>query len=137
MNETLQNSLIEIIKESTSSIKSGISFLQSEIPDVINQLLVWKFYQNLTISILSLIFVILLSILLYKIFSNRSQRYFWEKNKWIDYMEITGLGFTISMLSVSGIIGLVVTFLLSTFNVLQIYIAPKIFLIEYASQLVK
>jgi hypothetical protein len=45
MNEQLQQALSAILNKTMSGVDAGISFLSSEIPDVIHQLLVWKMAQ--------------------------------------------------------------------------------------------
>ena len=42
MNEQLQSALVQIIEKATTGIDASVSFLSSEMPDVISQLIMWK-----------------------------------------------------------------------------------------------
>lgn len=47
MNELLQKALVDIITKTTTGMETAISFLSSELPDVIYQLLMWKMIEDL------------------------------------------------------------------------------------------
>lgn len=118
MNDDLQKALLAILKDSTDSIKSGMSFLQQQIPDVILQLLHWHFAYNLTLFLIWFIVGIIFFIIA-----------FCNRETWFDdprfFVSIVGalLAWLVSI--TCGLIAM------------QIYIAPKIFLIEYAANLVR
>ena len=119
MNEKLSEALVELISLSVS----GVEFLVSEIPDVLHQLLIWE----ATISVISMVCWITLCIAIYKF--NRWQIKYLIKNKNFDepYL-VANLAQAFWILPLIGLFDL--TFL-------KIWIAPKVFLIEYAAQLVK
>ena len=41
MNEQLQQALVAILNKTVASVEAGANFLAAEIPDVIQQLLMW------------------------------------------------------------------------------------------------
>ena len=119
MNEKLSEALVELISLSVS----GVEFLVSEIPDVLHQLLIWE----ATISVISMVCWVILCIAIYKF--NRWQIGYLTKNKKFNDPNVMAnifQGFLI--IPLTGLFDL--TFL-------KIWIAPKVFLIEYAAQLVK
>ena len=63
MNESLQQALISIITKVTSGIDTSISFLSQQIPDVIQQLLVYNFWISIIhFAVATILFLILVVI---------------------------------------------------------------------------
>lgn len=127
MEPTLQASLAAIITKATDGITEGINFLSVQIPDVLHQLLVYKFTVSLVENILSGIFILTMGIiafLTYKI-----------AVKAIDRTE----GFSLFLWIISLLFTVLPSILCSRFNLvwLQIWLSPKLYLIEYAASLVK
>lgn len=125
MNETVNQILTKLI-ESVTSVQN---FVLEQAPDVIQQLLAWNFYSGLiwgTIGILT-------SLVLVCVF-------FKKYLPWTDtlnYVDKTpGLIFGAFIfglfLTISALVGIC-----SLTEALKIYIAPKLWLIEYAAQLIK
>lgn len=131
MNEQLQTALVDILTKVTTGVEHSITFLSTELPDVVNQLLMWKMFESLLFCILGVVLLIIVMIAdlkLHKIAVNHVEKH--------PYSEALVLGW--------GMFGSVIRifaygFPLSILNLawLKIWIAPKIFLIEYAATLVK
>lgn len=126
MNDQLQKALADIIISASTSIADGVNFLQAQIPDVIYQLLAWQ----MTLSIIQCVVALLIAILLvyldvkmYNFYKNSS-----DKDDMLFFYGMLGLLPRLSWLVPIGLFNL---------KWLQIWIAPKIFLIEYAATLVK
>lgn len=142
MNEQLQQALSAILNKTTSGIEAGIGFLSAEIPDVIHQLLMWKMIQSMLFFVFGII-VICGTI----IFINRQYRRSVEKTGnygsvyYVPTMVFDNRGevhpgcFIFAALALVGI--LTGVSLISKLSWLQILIAPKIYLIEYAASLAK
>ena len=129
MNEQLQESLAVLIEKSAQGVEAGAAFLSAELPDVVHQLLIWK----ASVSALSMVACIALCWVIYKF--NAAQFRYWKKvfsdscSDWSEHPEL--------MMNIGQVLLLIpVTTLFST-DWLQILIAPKIYLIEYAASLVK
>jgi hypothetical protein len=123
MNDNLQNALVEIINKAISSIDTSVEFMQTELPDVINQLLTWyAFYYGLLafISVLIITVIIIGWVKLIKISKQREVD--------IDF-------FCLAIMS--SLFLLILAALLFNLEWLQILMAPKIWLIEYGAILVK
>ncbi len=134
MNEQLQNSVVEILNRAISGIDSSVAFMQAELPDVINQLLMWYGLKN---SIVGLIGGLILY-LCYKSIKKPEKgctNWMWDwcqvesihkesSNAWFAIFIIFPIFFGSVMLS-------------HLMDTIQIWIAPKIWLMEYAASIVK
>ncbi len=121
--ESLNEALATLINQAATGIDASMGFLQAEIPDVVVQLLLWHgirsaFYFALCASLL------LVVVSLAKKWIPR----LWSDDEMVGAFAATVLGFMAFILFLITITELVW---------LQVWIAPKIFLIEYAANLVK
>jgi len=142
MNEQLQQALVKVITQATDSIEAGVSFLTGQIPDVISQLLQWKLLSaSLTVA-LSLA-VIVITFLFVKVMMKKPEP--GEENFFWDYYGAPGSGrhdmtfpsFLISIIGPCVILIATAVLISNLYGILQIVVAPKIYLIEYASHLMK
>ena len=130
MNEQLQQALASILGKTMQGVEAGVSFLSTEIPDVIHQLLVWKMYYAGLESI-ALIFGL---IAFYKFCK------FYEKTEGDFFKEYgTATPPAIIIFIVGGIYSLLscAQLFLNIATMFKIWLAPKIYLIEYAASLAK
>lgn len=139
MNEQLQQALTAILNKTMSGVDAGVNFLSAEIPDVIHQLLLWKMVESLLIFIGGLILLVICSVFVYKqtrrvktgegTYGSYKANFVFDSDGdhpgiiGVISVAVFGLGF-----GIGGICNL---------NWLQIWIAPKIYLIEYAASLAK
>lgn len=122
MNEELQKALVDIL----NSVLAAKDFLVAEVPDVIQQLLLWKAAYS-AISMLG--FFALVSLI---IWINKKQiEYIKKQDYWElgDHPEV--------MANLFQIFWIIPLSTLWSLDWLMIWIAPKIFLLEYAAQLAK
>ena len=120
MNEELQNALAKII-ETTLSAKD---FVLEQAPDIIHQLLAWKFTVSLIWFCLFLVIFVAVAIFNKKMWSSSEIRE--DDDLWV-------LCGAVSLTT----IGVSFCFLANSITWLQIWIAPKVYLLEYASTLIK
>lgn len=138
-NEALQNALASILQRSITAVDAGVAFLSAEIPDVIQQLLMWHAVSSFIVFFLSLL-VWLISMRMFwpnitqgKEIKESGGKYIetWTHNKYgelenpLPYLFPAFASLTCGAVASSNVAWL------------QIWIAPKIFLIEYAASLVK
>jgi hypothetical protein len=122
-SQTLTTSLVDIIQQVCGGVKQGGSFLQQQIPDVVKQLLIWKLAESLVLLALCLLSVTSYIVGVVKVWNHRGA------NEFMPPLLVLGILFIL-------IPGLCIA-VLSLLTALKIYIAPKVWLIEYAASLVK
>lgn len=116
MNENLQNALTELIISTTDAK----DFLLSEAPEVIHQLLTWKLVANSLSSFLFTGITVLCFYLMFK--CSRS-----DDDDALFGFFLSGLfGILFGTISIGCV-----------HDALQIWIAPKVYLLEYAASLAK
>ena len=121
MNTQLETALADAVNKTIELGGRATDFAMGEIPDIAHQLLVWK----TGVSIFGIgIGLVLLSVLL--LIFKKKEWYFESEEKTILYILVS---------AACGVAGPIVV-LCNTFNLLQIWLAPKIFLMEYAANLV-
>lgn len=129
MNEQLQNALSLFIEKAINGLDSSVAFMQSELPDVIEQLLMWYGVKYALYMLLAIVLIIVWCKSEMKI--NKALRDS-EGN-------IKDGSFYVPVYLLIGIVPrfIIIGCVVNTFNLtwLQIWIAPKIWLIEYAATL--
>ncbi|HCO3755888.1 TPA: hypothetical protein ACNTUM_000630 [Escherichia coli] len=149
MNEQANKILVDLLQKASNGIDAAVSFSQAQIPDVIHQLLVWNF----TKSLASTIFVILTIPIVVKFARGMFKRqqdgffdnegYSWDKGKpkykptlvWQRDGDLSP--FTMIFAGAIGIYAVISLGVIADMTWLKIWIAPKLYLIEYAAHLVK
>lgn len=123
MNEQLQQALAVILSKSTDAVVAGVSFLQAEIPDVIRQLLLWKLVSYSLIGG----FIVVAAIAWFWVGAKLAMKWHDDSDGvvWVPF----GFGsFFVAVLAVPYAGSRLL-------YALQIVIAPKVYLIEYAASL--
>lgn len=132
MNENLQTAVAQIIERSLVAVDTATTFLAAEIPDVVQQLLLWHMVKGVLYTVLGLAF--LTAIPLYWKWWLRNA----ERDRDGDVKLERSSDFTGAMLGAIGsVVLLVLGMILINLTWLQIWIAPKVWLIEYAAALAK
>jgi len=133
MNENLQNAVTELITKAISTADHAQEFVMAEMPELIQQLLYWKMIEAIFVFILSIIWLFAYI---------KSIKWIWPKlNHKVDCLDAwaasKGIS-TIGMVIVGSLVIINLTIGIDQiFTILQIWIAPKVYLIEYASGLIK
>jgi hypothetical protein len=144
MKEELQTALADLISKTLQGVDASKDFLTSEIPDVIEQLLMWHGIYSFIVFMLMAFWFML------AIYFNVKQYKFWkniigdkEKIKKLPRFlrlyngeEVEwGVVVPLNLIQLLHFIPLV--FMIENLAWLQIWIAPKVWLIEYMGRLVK
>ena len=123
MNDQLQTALAEMINKSTAGIEKASGFLQAEIPDVVRQLLWWHGVQDF------ILFCLGLALLAAWAFGLR-----FAIKRWDDIVKADAD----CAVFLAAIVFVLPPFaLIFPLNWLKIWIAPKVWLLDYAASLVK
>jgi len=129
VDENLNTIVIELIKESISTIEKSKEFVSDQLPDIVQQLLYWYFMSSLTKFIFS---ISILFISIYLAVRINTKIYKKADTIFDDDMFGSLIITTLGLLCI-----LVFSVKMFTLTWLQIYIAPKVFLIEYINTLIK
>ena len=161
MNEQAQKLLISLVEKATSGIDAAVSFSQAQIPDVIQQMLMWKSTVSLIYTAFALLFFVLTVVFLCGAIKRirkvskaaclkQVAREKWQTDQ-INYEQFKSIDddsvseYKLNSVEVNAVlwtagitvVGLVISFLFLDFDWVKIWIAPKFYLVEYATQLVK
>jgi hypothetical protein len=122
MNDPLQAALAEIVKRTLTGVDASVSFLSDQLPEVIQQVLMWQIVSK---GILTLVFIGL-TVLFFL-----GARYGAQ-----EYQKIPSDGgcFAIYLISFCGIPIVSIFGMFCFMSMLKALIAPKLFLIEYITQ---
>lgn len=130
MNDQLQKVLADIITRVTSGADAAIQFGKEQIPEVLKQLLVWNFTLSFMIW-----FSATAIIVGYAIWMATKFRW-WLKNQHVTTSEQDSMYAIIFV--IWGFISFVMVFVFwCNLDWLKIWIAPKLYLLEYAASLIK
>lgn len=124
MNEELQKALAESVRLATEGLKQGKDFVVAQAPDVIQQLLRWKFYEAVMWAVALLVAAV--ALVLITRWSVRG-----KTSKQLDDI------MPMPLFSGGASIMLVVAAVSNAMTAVQIHVAPKIYLIEWAMRQVK
>ncbi|PIJ58743.1 hypothetical protein BOM23_08325 [Erwinia sp. OLMDLW33] len=128
MNEQANKILADLLQKASNGIDAAVSFSQAQIPDVIHQLLMWNFAESIIFSLTGILLFLLVQYLTFRIFKYLRKE--WEGDYFSDHPEVI----VVFML---WLLVTLITLTLLDLSWLKIWIAPKLYLIEYASHLVK
>lgn len=151
MNEQLQQALTAILNKTMSGVDAGVNFLSAEIPDVIHQLLMWKMISSGVGFVLITACVVIFTILAvrgirvltqHSAASNLYIRNTGEIEKQArDTMDALSHKIPVAVISLGISFFAWIAFLAGGLplgmQMLKIWIAPKLYLIEYAASLAK
>lgn len=128
MNDQLQKALADLLAKANQGIDAGASFLQAQLPDVIQQLLWWKAVSSIVCSIAGVVLLGAVGFIWWRILRAKLP----DMDDFIlDGMVPCFMGALVSIPFVG--IGIAAISL----DWLQILIAPKVYLIEHAAHLAK
>ncbi|EOJ4714145.1 hypothetical protein ACKKLS_001040 [Escherichia albertii] len=149
MEEQANKILIELLQKASNGIDTAVSFIQAQIPDVVHQLLLWNMVDSLIKTLIAILTIPLVFWFMKKQYQKveigkfDDEGWSWDKGKtkykptmiWESNGEISFL-----ILPLAAVFVLWVNFIIAVaINMiwLKIWLAPKLYLIEYAASLVK
>jgi hypothetical protein len=127
LSEELQNALSEALAKATSAV----DFVVAETPEVIQQLLLWRMASSICYCALALVVATSIGIAWVKGAQAVKSMFKDDSCKDQAYMFFTFIGLLLSVLASIPI------FCCMNLDWLQIWLAPKVYLIEYAADSVK
>lgn len=130
---TLDDALVAVIEKAVSSIEHATTFVMSELPEVIHQLLIWHAVKHGIHAVVGVALIFMAVYLNKRAMQQLKNRHanatsYIDKNaEWVAYI----VGASITAVAVFA-------FAMHLINLtwLQIILAPKLYLIEYAASLI-
>nr|WP_251120017.1 hypothetical protein [Escherichia coli] len=116
-----------MLQRAANGVDAAVSFSQSQIPDVVRQLLIWNFAASVIFSILGVLLFAGAQFGAWKVFKHLRKR--WRDDELWEHPEII-------IIAVVYIVTFAPLGWLSL-DWLKIWLAPKLYLIEYAASLMK
>ncbi|EKH7614152.1 hypothetical protein O9K73_001759 [Escherichia coli] len=140
MEEQANKILVELLQKASNGIDAAVSFSQAQIPDVVHQLLIWSFVHSALFQVTGLL--LLIAAMKLPGFARTARN---NGERWTSFDGCPNDGYFISSFYYdictvfAPIFGSIIGVLIIAFNFewLKIWLAPKLFLIEYAASLVK
>lgn len=134
MNEQAQQLLVDLIQKASNGIDGAVAFSQAQIPDVVHQLLVWNFASSIITQVVCVLVITSIVFVILKSISDRKKGEEWTSG---DY-GLSSIAFDAVIFICSIVITpIAILVFLFNFDWLKIWLAPKLYLIEYAASLVK
>lgn len=147
LQDTASNALVNMIDVTVKTMSDVVEFSKQQIPDVIHQLLVWKAMESLLNFILPVLILLVFftwSYTFWKDIPAQKSRDGDNMAPWIHDDYRSRDGWLNPRYWIRGYIAPVMIIIfalvtLASFNLvwLQIWLAPKVYLIQYAAELVK
>lgn len=142
MNEELQQALIEVITAFANSVGGAADFAIAQAPEVVQQFLVWKLVAAV-IGLLGCVLMVLVPAFVarhaYQLRpeKNGKPNWAWDIVSYNGEPSESGIIAAVWIFGgVSSVIGLVFS-CINAATALQVWLAPKVYLLEYAANLVK
>lgn len=138
MNEQVEQKANELLLSLIDKAQAGMEFASGQIPDVVNQLLMWHFAQSLIYSLIGLLLLFVSPLPAFYIFRRKEVEGKvvygpgWSSGGRVD---LDAVGFTVVLTAITWTPGLGIVLLNDDW--LKIWLAPKLYLLEYAASLVK
>lgn len=126
-NDALNLALAEIITKASQTVSDGISFLSAELPEVARQVLTYNLYSSVVYFVLSLI-GFLITIKLYLKFLKVRDKDDYSADEKLVFASLWGFLFGIIFLGI---------LLCEVSTIIKIVMAPKLFLIEWTTSILK
>lgn len=127
MNEQANKILADLLQRASNGVDAAVSFSQAQIPDVIHQLLAWNFALSIISSLAGIFLFVPAQYLALRVF--KYCRNEWSGHYLFDHPEVIFL-FLVWLFTLAPLGWLDLAWL-------KIWVAPKLYLIEYAASLVK
>lgn len=128
MNDTLQNTVNQVLQGAISQATKGAEFLREQIPDILQQLLMWNLAKDGLLVALAMLSVFIAYKATFKWADQSRSSY---DNEW----KLPKIASAIFGIIASGIT--TVFAVIALFDAVKILVAPKVWLLEYAAELVR
>tara|TARA_R110000772_G_scaffold61076_1_gene137672 strand:+ start:548 stop:946 length:399 start_codon:yes stop_codon:yes gene_type:complete len=130
--ENLDEALALLITKALEGVDTSVGFLQAELPDVVTQLLMWHGVRSGVVAVLGLGLFIATWYWVFRLFAKIEKQDDGEWNRDLPPKVVIKALVFVSV----GVLGTTLSFDFINLTWLQIWIAPKVWLLEYAARMV-
>jgi hypothetical protein len=131
MSNNIENAVVTLINKAVQGMETATEFLVAEIPDVIQQLLMWHFAKYLILWLFFLLLIPLSIYVIFKVFKDYKVKVSWA----CDDYGMSPIAIVLTLLF-GGLLVVSFSQIFIRIDWLMIWLAPKVWLIEYAAKLV-
>ncbi len=142
MNENLTNAVADLITRAVSGVDTAKEFLVAETPEVVQQLLMWNTTKYAVVSVV--LFLVTLAFIKGGVWNVKRVREVEKTNKENRYRKYSDYNYedpgpygVTAVLAFCFAGGTAITFFVFALQFVKITIAPKLWLLEYATNLIK
>lgn len=130
MNKQYEEVLARFLNGVMDTAEKLNDFAQSELPDVVQQALAWHFAYSIIMSSLGILIILAyISLMLWAKKKHDASKDYSVREGWLMFIIFGGM--------IAGAFTLMISAAIINLQWLKIWIAPKLWLIEYAAKLVK
>lgn len=135
MDEKANKILVELLQKASDGIDSAVSFSQAQIPEVVHQLLVWNAVSSALLQLLGIAMVAGAFLALSHALRCRKRGDEWTRFMPGSSRASIAYDLCFPAFIVSSALGVIIA--ICSFDWLKIWLAPKLYLLEYAASLIK
>ena len=132
IQDTATQALQQMLIMAVNGLQGAVDFSKAQIPDVVHQMLVWNAVQSIIAQVFSIVIIALCSYLFYKIAKSVQER----DSIFSECGDLSFVGFLVASVSILLVLFFLYNFLVS-FDWLQIWLAPKYYILQQAANLIK
>lgn len=134
MNDAIKKELIDFLQKVNSGVDKGVDFLQGELPEYISQLLMWHGVHSFLRFLIPFVCTLILLFIAYKGVKMKG-RYFGKTDHDGDLPQLKFIVVTASTVLTAIFTMITINFFNLTW--LKIWIAPKVFIVDYIASMGK
>lgn len=129
----LEQTVIDLINKSVSAVEKGADWLSGQIPDVAEQFLRYKLYESIFLTVVFFSFFVLVTVVSPLVF----RKLYLSAKKRNSFTDPDNFVFPSILIAGFGNIFAIPGTILYLKDIIKLLIAPKVYLIEWASSLVR
>ena len=139
INDNLQNAVAQVLLAAIQTAKQTGDWMKGQLPDVVHQLMTWRLVSDIVSIVLALVFITFFALSAKKFTKLYAQEKAKSKDRWFDATDMPGGIAWIVWLIIGGVVTIAffVIAVANIYDALEIWFAPKVWLLEYAAHLLK
>ena len=137
MDAELTKLLNEALAGLIQTTSDAQDFLVAELPATVTELLRWVFWSSLIEFIIGILCFVYITLAIRFVFKNHNREWFYTHSPVYGKTFTTSAAVCLAIVGVTSFIGIIAGGTLVNLTWLKVMVAPRIYVIEYLSQLIK